>query len=76
MDGRRARRRLYGSFVRGLDSVSTACWNLIDSNAKKVGYLDYGRDLMKLKDARIFEIARASLRPELSSVHLIRPLER
>lgn len=75
-DLRRARRRLYGSFVRGLDSVSTACWNLIDSNAKKVGYLDYGRDLMKLKDARIFEIARASLRPELSSVHLIRPLER
>ncbi len=73
-DLRRARRRAYGGFVRGLDSVSTACWNLIDCHVKDVSYLGHGRKLMKIDGDRIMKTVRAAIDPGAWSAHIINPI--
>lgn len=75
-DLRRARRSFYGSFVRGLDSVSTACWNLIDCHVKQSSYLGHGRQLMKLKLERIMATVRKALAPAAWSSHTIKPMDK
>ena len=71
---RRAKRLIYGAFIRGLDSVSTACWNLIDCLSKDTPYLGYGKALMKLKTDKVEAIADRTFNSNLWAAHVITPM--
>ncbi|MFT7619885.1 MAG: putative Zn-dependent peptidase [Planctomycetota bacterium] len=75
-DLRRARRSFYGSFVRGLDSVSTACWNLTDCHVKDAPYLGHGKQLMKLKLDRIMSTVRKAIEPAGWASYIIKPMDK
>ncbi len=73
-DLRRAKRKFYGSFIRGLDSVSTSCWNLIDCHVKGASYLGHGKELMKMDAERIMKTVRAAVGSAKWAAHIIRPM--
>lgn len=70
---RRIRRRMYGGYVKGFNSLENVAWNVAECLAKDVDYLKWGERLMALTDDRALAIGRRALSPENFSAHVIDP---
>jgi predicted Zn-dependent peptidase len=70
---RRIRRKMYGGFVRGFNSLETTGWNAAECYVKGVDYLRWGDRLAALPDIDVLAAGRAALAPASFSSHTILP---